>query len=117
MPTVDHTSVLVARNGVDSELTVIRRAGKAAMTAATNTRVIITGGLVGSVLNMWWISWSFPYRNGLACDGSGEAGSCSIVRSKAGLLYGFDDPNEAMINDAESGVEEERRGIGMSFCV
>ena len=96
-------------------LTTMNNAGIVATTAAVNTKVMIRGGLVGSVLNVWWISSSFPYRTGFSWDGRGEAGSCAIVRSKAGLLYGFDEPKDAMIKDAERGPDEESSGIGMSF--
>lgn len=41
-------------------LTAPSKTGRAAMTAAANTRVMIFGGLLGSDLNMWWISGSFP---------------------------------------------------------
>ena len=92
-------------------------AGTVATTAAVKTKVMIKGGLVGSDLKMWWISSSLPYRKGLSCDGRGEAGSWAIVRAKAGLLYGFEEPKDAMIRDADSGSEEDRRATGMSFCV
>ena len=46
--------------GIDVSLTTMMRAGRAATTAAVNTRVMILGGLEGSALNIWCISGSFP---------------------------------------------------------
>ena len=106
-----------ARHLVCFRLTATSNAGNAATTAAVKTKVMMSGGLLGSVLNMWWISSSFPYRSGFSWDGRGEAGSCAMVRSKARLLYGLDEPKDAMIKDAERGADEESKGIGMSFCV
>lgn len=74
--------------------------GSAAITAPAKTIVIIFGGLFGSDLKVWWISGSFPYRRGLSTDLGGDEGSNSIFRSNAWLLYGFDEPKEAMTSDA-----------------
>ena len=41
-------------------LTAPSKMGRAAITAAAKTNVMIFGGLVGSDLKMWWISGSFP---------------------------------------------------------
>ena len=36
-------------------------------------------------------------------------------RSKALLLYGFEEPKEAMINEASNGSGEARSWVGISF--
>jgi hypothetical protein len=43
-------------------LTTPPRTGKMANTIAINKSVTTTGGLWGSLLKMWWISGSCPYR-------------------------------------------------------
>lgn len=45
--------------------------------------------------------------------GMGE--SISIDRSKALLLYGLEDPNDAMTRDASNGPEEESSWVGRSL--
>lgn len=65
---------------------MIRRAGKAVITAAVKKMEITLGGLVGSGLKMWWISGSFPYRNGFSWEADDALESVLIERSKAGPL-------------------------------
>ena len=44
-------------------------------------------------------------------------GSISMDKSKARLLYGRDDPKDAMIKEATSGLDDESSWRGMSLCV
>ena len=95
--------------------TTTTKVGSAATTAPANTMVIIFGGLFGSDLKMWWISGSFPYRRGLSTDEGGAEGSTSIFRSKAWLLYGFDEPNEPMTRDALKVCDLDANWTGKSL--
>lgn len=95
--------------------TTMSKVGSATTTAPANIMVIIFGGLCGSDLKMWWISGSFPYRRGLSTDEGGAEGSSSIFRSKAWLLYGFDEPKEAMTRDALKVCDLDANWTGKSL--
>ena len=56
------------------------------MAAPANTNTTTMLGLLGSDLNLWWMSGSFPYLNGFSGEAVGVLGSCSTDREKAGAL-------------------------------
>jgi len=73
------------------------------MTASAKKAEMTTGGDVGSSLKMWLISGRFPYRTGESGIENGALGSRTTLSEKALLLYGADDPKEAIISSAEIG--------------
>ncbi len=80
--------------------TVPSRVGRAAITAPANTSVTIFGGLLGSALKVWRISGSLPYLSGLSGAANGAFGSSLTFKSKTWLLYGFEEPKDAMTSMA-----------------
>lgn len=76
---------------------------------------ITVGGDLGSLLKMWWISGFAVYRSG-AGELADIEGSGWMVRRKASLLYGAEEPKEAIVIVARTGDEDERNWWGISFA-
>ena len=97
--------------------TAVNNVGSIARTTAVKNSVMTLMGLLGSVLKMWLISGSLPYRVTFSVDGNGAEGSLLMTSSKALKRYGFESPNDAMAIEAKIGFEDVNSCEGISLWV